>query len=644
MIVATAGHVDHGKTLLLKGLTGVDTDRLPQEKQRGLSIDLGFAYLDLGQGYSLGFVDVPGHERFIRNMLAGVAGIDFALLVVAADDGPMPQTLEHLAILDLLGVSRGAVALSKIDRVAPARVEQVAHEVNALLHNSSLAGAPVFPLSGLSGQGIDELRAYLEDAAQQMGGREVAGNFRLAVDRSFTVTGAGVVVTGSVFCGLVAVGDQLILSPRGTRVRVRAIHSQNLPSQSGSAGQRCALNIAGPDLDKSQISRGDWLVDGRVHAPTDRFDASLHVHANEANALKHWTPAHLHLAAADVTCRVAVLQDGVLPPGGSGLVQLVLDRPIGAVHGDRFILRDQSARRTIAGGSVVDPFSPARGRARPPRISWLQAMSQQKPDQAMRQLLAQLPAGLDLNRFAQAWNLTAQEAENLYAALPLKRIDDDSKSWGFEPAHWQACRQSLLSAVTDWHRQKPESLGPHDYELARMLTLKVPALVLRRAIIDSIEDGNLARKGSIVHIPTHRPRASTDDLELWAKVEPLISGGGLRPPLIRELAAELGMELRPLEGFLNRAAQLGWLIRVAANRYFTPEVVLALANIAETLAAQADDGEFDPRAYRDLSGIGRNLTIEVLEFFDRAGVTRRTQQGRRINTSAGEIFTSSAQV
>ena len=177
-----------------------------------------------------------------------------------------------------------------------------------------------------------------------------------------------------------------------------------------------------------------------------------------------------------------------------------------------------------------------------------------------------------------------------------------------------------------------------------MLTLKVPALVLRRAIIDSIEDGNLARKGSIVHIPTHRPRASTDDLELWAKVEPLISGGGLRPPLIRELAAELGMELRPLEGFLNRAAQLGWLIRVAANRYFTPEVVLALANIAETLAAQADDGEFDPRAYRDLSGIGRNLTIEVLEFFDRAGVTRRTQQGRRINTSAGEIFTSSAQV
>lgn len=644
MIVATAGHVDHGKTLLLKGLTGVDTDRLPQEKQRGLSIDLGFAYSDLGQGYSLGFVDVPGHERFIRNMLAGVAGVDFALLVVAADDGPMPQTLEHLAILDLLGVRCGAVALSKIDRVTPERLEEVAHEVGALLENSSLAGAPVFPLSGLTGQGIDKLRVYLEDAARQMGERDAAGNFRLAVDRSFTVTGAGVVVTGSVFSGRVAVGDQLILSPRGTRVRVRAIHSQNLPSQSGSAGQRCALNIAGPDLEKSQISRGDWLVDGRVHAPTDRFDASLRVQGNETDALKHWTPAHLYLGAADVICRVAVLQDGVLLPGSSGLVQLVLDRPVGAVRGDRFILRDQSSRRTIAGGTVVDPFSPARGRARPRRITWLQAMSREKPDEALRQLLAQSPAGLDLDRFAQAWNLTTEETVNLFAALPLKRIDDDSRSWGIAPTHWQAYRQSLLTAVTDWHRQKPESLGPHEYELSRIVTVKVPALVLRRAIIDLIEDGNLARKGSIVHIPSHRPRPSTDDLKLWAKVEPLIIGGGLRPPLIRELAADLGMELRQLEGFLSRAAQSGWLIKVAGNRYFTPEVVLALASIAETLAAEAADGEFDPRSYRDRSGIGRNLTIEVLEFFDKAGLTRRTDQGRRINTPARDIFASSAQV
>ena len=644
MIVATAGHVDHGKTLLLKALTGVDTDRLPEEKRRGLSIDLGFAYSDLGDGYSLGFVDVPGHERFIRNMLAGVAGIDFALLVVAADDGPMPQTLEHLAILDLLGVSRGAVALSKIDKVTADRVDKVARDVGALVQNTSLAGAPVFPLSGLSGQGVDELRIHLEDAARRTRERDGAGNFRLAVDRSFTVTGAGVVVTGSVFSGRVAVGDQLILSPRGTEVRVRAIHAQNQPSESGLAGQRCALNIAGPDLDKSRISRGDWLVDGRAHAPTDRFDANLRVHSGEADALKHWTPAHLHLGAADVTCRVAVLQDGALPPGGSGLAQLVLDQSIGAVRGDRFILRDQSARRTIAGGTVVDPFSPARGRARPRRIAWLQTMSRETPDEVLGQLLEQTPVGLDLDRFAQAWNLTGVEAETLFASLPLKKIDDGTVSWGLAQVHWEAYGLSLLTAVADWHRQKPESLGPHEYELGRLLTVKVPACVLHEAIRDRIEAGHLARKGTIVHEPEHRARPNAADLKLWKKIEPMMKEGGVRPPSVRELAADLGMDLRQLEGFLNRAAQSGWLIRVTANRYFAPATVLTLADIAETLAAENDDGEFDPGSYRDRSGIGRNLTIEVLEFFDKAGLTRRTKTGRRINTPAREIFASSSNV
>jgi selenocysteine-specific elongation factor len=642
MIVATAGHVDHGKTLLLKSLTGVDTDRLPEEKQRGLSIDLGFAYSDLGDGYSLGFVDVPGHERFVRNMLAGVAGIDFALLVVAADDGPMPQTLEHLAILDLLGVNRGAVALSKIDRVTPERVDQVANEVSALIQNSSLVGACVFPLSSLTGLGIDKLRDYLEAATRQTGGRDTAGNFRLAVDRCFTVTGAGIVVTGSVFSGRIAVGDQLVLSPRGTRVRVRAIHAQDQPSQSGAAGQRCALNIAGPDLDKSQINRGDWLLDERIHMPTDRFDASLRVQASETDALQHWTPAHLYLGAADVTCRIAVLQGGVLPPASSGLVQLVLDRPIGAVRGDRFILRDQSARRTIAGGIVIDPFSPSRGRAAPRRIGWLQAMSQEIPEEAVGQLLEQSPAGLDLDRFARAWNLTAEEADQLFAVLPLKRIDDGTRSWGFAPQHWQAYMESLLSAVANWHRQKPDSLGPHDYELGRIIAVKVSVALLRQAIKDLVKDGQLARKGSIVHIPAHSPRPGADDLKLWEKVEPLIRDGGLRPPIVRELAADLDIELRTLEKFLNRAAQLGWLIMVTENRYFTLEAVLALADVAETLAAEADGGEFNPGAYRDRSGIGRNLTIEVLEFFDKTGFTRRTANQRRINAPAREIFAPSS--
>ncbi len=245
MIIATAGHIDHGKTVLVKALTGVDTDRLPEEKRRGVSIDLGFAYDTFGDGTRVGFIDVPGHERFVRNMLAGVTGIDFALLVVAADDGPMPQTVEHLAILDLLGVTAGAVALTKIDRVSAERVAEVRGQIETILARTGLAGIPVFPVSGMTGEGIPALRQHLAEAAAAHAERSRPGHFRLAVDRCFTLTGAGVVVTGTVFSGSVAVGDRLMLSPRGLAVRVRAIHAQNQQAERGAFGDRCAINITG---------------------------------------------------------------------------------------------------------------------------------------------------------------------------------------------------------------------------------------------------------------------------------------------------------------------------------------------------------------------------------------------------------------
>ncbi|MDX1376875.1 MAG: selenocysteine-specific translation elongation factor, partial [Burkholderiales bacterium] len=348
MIVATAGHVDHGKTSLVRALTGVDTDRLPEEKKRGLTIDLGFAYLPLAGAATIGFVDVPGHERFVHNMLSGVAGIDFALLVVAADDGPMPQTREHLAILDLLGVSQGAVALSKIDRVSEARVAEVRAALGTLLAPTGLAGAPIFPLSVVSDTGVGALKAHLEAAARALQPRAREGNFRLAVDRAFTIAGAGLVVTGTVVSGEVAVGDTVRALLAGEAARVRSIHAQNAAAGIGVAGERCALNLAGID-GKSPIERGDWIVAGTLPPAVRRFDARLRVLADEAGALAHWTPVHVHLGAADVTGRVAVLEGAGIAPGASGLVQLLLERPIGALGGDGFILRDQSSRRTLAG-------------------------------------------------------------------------------------------------------------------------------------------------------------------------------------------------------------------------------------------------------------------------------------------------------
>src|SRR5215475_1016714 len=377
MIIGTAGHIDHGKTALVRALTGVDADRLPEEKARGITIDIGFAYRPVAGGETLGFVDVPGHERFVHNMLAGAIGVDFVLLVVAADDGPMPQTREHLQILDLLGLRQGIVALSKADLVSPERLAEVTRQMTALLAGTGLASAEIMPVSSLTGAGIAELEGRMLAAAANLPPRSAAGRFRLAVDRSFTLSGVGTVVTGTVFAGQVSAGDRLLLSPSGTEARVRGIHAQNRQAERGRAGQRCAINIAGPQIDKDSVQRGDWLVDPAAHAPTDRFDACLRLLPTEVRPLRHWTPVHLHLGAAHLPARVALLDTEALAPGETALAQVVTDRSIGTLHGDRLILRDQSAQRTVGGGLVLDPWPPARGRRRPQRLATLRALGRQ---------------------------------------------------------------------------------------------------------------------------------------------------------------------------------------------------------------------------------------------------------------------------
>ncbi|MFO1164267.1 MAG: selenocysteine-specific translation elongation factor [Paracoccus sp. (in: a-proteobacteria)] len=367
MIVGTAGHIDHGKTALVKALTGTDADRLAEEKARGITIELGFAYADLGAGAVTGFVDVPGHERFVHTMLAGAGGIDLALLVIAADDGIMPQTREHLAILDLLGIGRGIVALTKSDLADAARIATLGAEIAALLAPTTLAGAPVLPVSALSGVGIGDLRDALAQAEAQAIRRASDGRFRLAVDRSFTLTGAGTVVTGTVLSGQVALGDQILISPSGLSARVRGIHAQNRKAEQGFAGQRCALNLTGDGISRDAISRGQVALDPALHAPTLRMDVELRLLATEARALQPWQPVHLHLGAAETSARVIAL-DGPLLPGGAGLAQIALDHPIAANVGDRFILRDISARRTIGGGRVVDLRAPCA--AAPRRNGW----------------------------------------------------------------------------------------------------------------------------------------------------------------------------------------------------------------------------------------------------------------------------------
>ena len=422
MLIGTAGHIDHGKTTLVKALTGVDADRLPEEKARGITLDLGYAYTPLADGQVLGFVDVPGHEKLIHNMLAGATGIDFVLLVIAADDGPMPQTREHLELLDLLGLNRGAVALTKIDAVAPERLDAARAEIDALLAGTGLAGSPVFPVSGRTGAGVAELRAHLDAAAASLPPRPTAGRFRLPIDRAFSIKGVGTVVTGTAHAGQVNVEDSLVISPPGTgkemRARVRGLHVQDRPADQGRAGKRCALVVKG-DFAKQDIARGMWLVDASLAMPLTRFQAELRVPAGQ-KPVTHMQVVHVHLGTEDIPGRVALLDCPEAAPGASALAEILLERETLALRGDRFILRDAGARRTVAGGRVLDIFPPTRHKRSPQRLALLNSLRRDDPAASLTLLAEQSPAGIDLTRFALSWNLG--EADKIGRASCRERV------------------------------------------------------------------------------------------------------------------------------------------------------------------------------------------------------------------------------
>jgi selenocysteine-specific elongation factor len=624
MIVGTAGHIDHGKTTLVHALTGVDTDRLAAEKLRGISIELGYAYQPLSGGGVLGFVDVPGHERFIHTMLAGAAGIDFALLVVAADDGVMPQTREHLNILHLLGIERGAVALTKIDRVEPGRLAEVERDLHQLLAETALAGIPVFPVSAPDGRGVDALRTHLHEAAQAMASTTADGGFRLAVDRSFTLKGAGTIVTGTVFAGSVQVGDDLMVTPSGRPVRLRSLHVMNRPAQWGQAGQRCALNLHGAG--KDEIARGDWIVDPRLHAPTARFDVRLTLSPQAPAALAHWAPVHLHLGAAHVMARVALLEGESLSPGGSALAQLVTDRPLGTLHGDRFILRDADARHTIGGGKVLDPDAPARKRKTPQRLAELAALDIPDTSQRLCQLLNL--RGLDLDRLAIHWN-----DKDPAAQLPIDStlVRAGHATWAFSAAHWASLQDKLSADFAAFHERFPDELGPDATRARRMFLPTLPAAAFAALADALLAAGVLQRSGPWLHLPTHSVALSREEDALYQRILPWLEEGAFDPPWVRDLARRAGRDEASMRRLMQKQARQGKLYQVVRDLFYLPESVVQLAALVQEL--EHVSGETRAAEFRDRSGLSRKRAVQVLEFFDRVGYTRRVREAHRLRNA-----------
>ena len=628
MIFATAGHVDHGKTSLVRALTGVETDRLEEERRRGLTIEPGFAYVDIGDE-RWGFVDVPGHHRFVANMLTGAAGVDAALLVVAADDGIMPQTLEHLSILSLLGVERMVVAISKADLVEPERLEHVDASLAETLEALGFEDAPRVPVSAPRGDGIDALRAALGDIAATRSTRDEAAVPRFAVDRAFSVKGAGLVVTGFIHSGSIHVGDTLELLPRGLEVRVRGLRAQDQEAELGRAGERLALNLAGATA--SDVDRGSWCVRPGAVPVVHRFDARLHCLPDVT--LKSGSEVFVHCGTARSLGRVTLL-DG---PMDAPRVHVSLREPTALLHGDRFVLRDASAAHTLAGGRILDHRPPPRGRTRPERLAELDALELPSNQAVLARLHAQHPLAMDGARWARLLGLPP---EDVVAALP-DALTDRSTDGGLilrDRTRFEELVDALCSALERFHSGNPQLAGMGPDELRAVISPRPTQAVLKAALARALQDGRIERTATRFRSRGHRSALKGEDAQRWARVRPKLAETPMQPPVVHDLARTLGDAPGDLQALLIRVHHTGEVVRVADNRFLIPEGLAALAHIAEACAGEAEGGRFEARMFKQRAGIGRNLAIDVLEYFDRNGLTRRQQDCRIIVGSAEALY------
>lgn len=624
MIIGTAGHIDHGKTALVHALTGVETDRLPEEKRRGISIELGYAYLHGAGQPSLGFVDMPGHERLLHTMLAGATGIHHALLIVAADDGVMPQTREHLAVLALLGLGQGTVALTKIDRIAPeqrgARLAELQAELRALLAPTALAQAPLFPVSAHGGEGIEALRAHLLQAARNAAPPgDAAQGFRLAVDRSFTLAGVGTVVTGHVASGSAGVGDELRLAPSGAAVRVRAIHAQGQGADQARTGQRCALALAG--VAKDEVHRGDWVCAPALQPSSSRIDVSCQLWPGEEKPLRSGQRVHVHLGASDVLGSIVLLEGGELQPGHSAPAQLLLHHPIATWQGERGVLRDASASRTLAGLRVLDPEAPQRWRKTPERLAQLAALA--LPDRAARlaALLQQASLGLDASALARAEALPGPEA----LPLPPATITVPGSPLVIAAQALAALQAAALARLQEFHSAQPQEIGPNSARLRRLAAPRAPDALWALVLAELLAGAKMARSGHWLHLPAHAAQLDAAEEALAARIRPLQGSAGLEPPWVRDLARDLGADEARVRQTLVGMARRGEAFMVVKDLYYPQSVVQRLAAIAQDCMAAHAGAAVEAAAFRDATGLGRKRAIQLLEFFDRVGFTRRVK-------------------
>ena len=630
IVLGTAGHIDHGKTSLIKALTGVNTDRLKEEQLRGITIELGFAALALPSGLRLGIVDVPGHEKFVKNMVAGATGIDIVVLVIAADEGVMPQTREHMEICTLLGVRHGFVALTKIDMVDEEMRELAREDVKDFLAGTFLEDAPIIPVSSVTGEGIEAFKATLDALAAKVPSREPTGLFRLPVDRVFTMKGFGTVITGTLSSGRVRVGDPVMLYPSGLTSKVRGIQVHNASVEEALVGQRTAINFQG--LEKSAVERGEVISSPGALVSSFMVDVSLHYLPSNKKAAKNRTRVRFHTGSSEVLGVLVLLDREEIEPGQTAPAQLRLDTPVALVKDDRYVLRSYSPVRTIGGGQVLNPIPPKHKRHRPEVVKALAVLRDGTPEEVVARHLADADVtGVSFSHLRLMTNLADKALQQVLQQLMTRRtalvIDREAQVY-IHGETFERLKQQCRDALDKYHRANPLKAGMPKEELKGKLPRGARTKLFTLVLNQMVKDGILAVEEEAVRLADHRVSLAADQSALQERFLDAYRRGGLQPPYFKELCSDAGVPAAQAKDVLQLLVNAGELVKVKEDLYFDRRAIDALK--AKLVDFLKDNGEISTPRFKDMTGVSRKYLIPLAEHFDSQNVTIRIGDIRKL--------------
>jgi selenocysteine-specific elongation factor len=630
IILGTAGHIDHGKTSLIKALTGIDTDRLKEEKERGITIELGFASLDLPGGEHLGIVDVPGHEKFVKNMVAGATGIDIVVMVIAADEGVMPQTREHMEICTLLGVQHGLIALTKTDMVDEEWMELALEDVREFSQGTFLEDSPILPVSSVTGRGIPELINTLDEIAGRIPQRPPTSLFRLPIDRVFTMKGFGTVITGSLVSGKVEVGETIMIYPSGITSKVRGIQVHNQSANQAEAGMRTAINFQG--LDKTAVNRGDVLSVPGALVTSYMVDVSFHFLASNQKPLKNRTLVRFHTGTSEVMGYLILLEQEELPPGQTVVAQLRLESPVAIVKDDRFVVRSYSPVRTIGGGHVLNPAPQKHKRLKPDIVRGLQHLADNDPESIISYHIEQAGyRGVSFSHLKIMTNLPDKQLDtqlqHLLSQKTIIQADKENRIF-IHQTTFDTLKQKFTEHLAEYHATNPLKAGMPKEELKSKFPLLTDSKIFNQVLNQMIQSRQIVQEENTVRLESHRVSLGQDQAAIRNKIIKIYQNGGLQPPYFREVVKQLQLEPKHARDVLMLLVEEGQIVKTKDDLFFDTNAVDKLKHkLVDFLKA---NDEISTPQFKEMTGVSRKFVIPLIEYFDAKNVTLRVGDSRKL--------------